>query len=101
MPRSWLWRGFVVAFVLVRLVIRLDHARGDHVVELVELGFEILVAARLNELLAWSPALRRAFAILLVERIDHVHSFHDGADRREAALVEKGVVLEVDEHLRG
>src|SRR6202140_2121019 len=71
------------------------------VVEIGERAGQISVALALDAILRRSAPARSAFAVFGIEAIDDIHARYDLAERRKALPVQRAVVGEIDEHLRG
>src|SRR5690242_4865461 len=62
---------------------------------------QIGVAFVLEPALVWTAAAWGALAVFRVDRVNDIHAGRHAAERREARLIELGIVVEVDEHLAG
>src|SRR4029079_19636424 len=92
--------GCAMGRVLLRGGLFHDSRRLD-VIELGKRLFEVSVAKALHDALVRTMAFGRALAIAGIERIHHVHARDHFAERGKALAVERCVIAEIDEHLRG
>jgi hypothetical protein len=61
-----------------------DDGCGLHVVEFRETLFQVRIALRLNETLAWACSTGRAFTVIGIEGIHNAHAFNDLTEWRKA-----------------
>src|SRR5260370_20879506 len=76
--------------------------RADDIVEVGEFTFEIIITLFEDRPLFAGPnPTTGRLTVLRVERIGHVHSFNDSAERHKGFAIMRGAVIShIDEHLR-